>query len=366
MMNKEDAPTPDEAEERLAAAMKEAEVEGHAEQCDLLKEEKEVDSSEEDGWTYVLGHDKLKKKVLTKGDGERPVNGQMVTIKCAGHLPDGKAVDQHDNLRFTLGDGDVIQAFDLCVALADEHETFELFTAAQYAYGAFGKPDSGIPPNSDIIYEIAVLKVEPAIDYASLSVSDRVELADSKRERGNELYLRCDHSAAINSYTKALKIVDSSTESRREDATELQKLIDMRVKCYNNMTAAQLKVEAFDAAIKSADEVLRIQPENVKALFRKGKCLAAKGEVTSAISCLKKALKLEPDSKIIHSELSRLTTKFRAEEQSQKAMYQRMLGTDKKPFIPEKQGSSSNTWLYAGIAGAVAVVSAAVAYKAAL
>jgi hypothetical protein len=32
-----------------------------------------------------------------------------------------------------------------------------------------------------------------------------------------------------------------------------------------------LQVDAFDAAIKSADEVLRIQSENVKALFRKGK-----------------------------------------------------------------------------------------------
>jgi FK506-binding protein 8 len=32
-----------------------------------------------------------------------------------------------------------------------------------------------------------------------------------------------------------------------------------------------LQVEAWDAAIKSCDEVLKTQPENVKALFRKGK-----------------------------------------------------------------------------------------------
>lgn len=52
---------------------------------------------------------------------------------------------------------------------------------------------------------------------------------------------------------------------------QLQELLEIRVKVYNNLAAAQMKIAAYDAALISVDNVLRCQPENVKALFRKGK-----------------------------------------------------------------------------------------------
>lgn len=35
-----------------------------------------------------------------------------------------------------------------------------------------------------------------------------------------------------------------------------------------------MKIAAYDTALVSVDNVLRCQPENVKALFRKGKVIA--------------------------------------------------------------------------------------------
>lgn len=45
----------------------------------------------------------------------------------------------------------------------------------------------------------------------------------------------------------------------------------MKVKCLNNMAAAQLKLDHYEAALRSCVSVLAHQPDNVKALFRKGK-----------------------------------------------------------------------------------------------
>ena len=59
-----------------------------------------------------------------------------------------------------------------------------------------------------------------------------------------------------------------------------------------------IQVEIYDAAIKSCNAVLSVQPNNVKALFRKGKCFAAMGDVNSAIAAMKKALHYESDSKV--------------------------------------------------------------------
>lgn len=52
-------------------------------------------------------------------------------------------------------------------------------------------------------------------------------------------------------------------------------LLDVKVKCLNNMAASQLKLDHYEAALKSCVSVLAHQPDNIKALFRMGKvCFA--------------------------------------------------------------------------------------------
>jgi len=45
------------------------------------------------------------------------------------------------------------------------------------------------------------------------------------------------------------------------------------VKCLNNMAACQLKLDHYNAALKSCVSALEHQPDNIKALFRMGKVL---------------------------------------------------------------------------------------------
>lgn len=52
---------------------------------------------------------------------------------------------------------------------------------------------------------------------------------------------------------------------------EEEEVRDYRVKCLNNLAAAQLKLEQFDKALHTSREVLALEPNNVKALFRVGK-----------------------------------------------------------------------------------------------
>ena len=109
----------------------------------------------------------------------------------------------------------------------------------------------------------------------------------------------------------------------------------MKVKCLNNLAASQLKLDHYEAALKSCNLVLEHQPGNIKALFRKGKVrpgtrqalpsllnsvterrtegqtsavllspylafqvLAQQGEYREAIPILKAALKQEPSNKV--------------------------------------------------------------------
>uniref|UniRef100_A0A8C6SRK0 peptidylprolyl isomerase n=2 Tax=Neogobius melanostomus TaxID=47308 RepID=A0A8C6SRK0_9GOBI len=298
-----------------------------------VKREKEqdenahTDQSPDEEWLDVLGNDQLKKKVLVPGQGQgsRPQKGQNVKINLKTSLKDGTLVVEESNLSFTLGDGDVIQALDLVVQLMELGEKALIFTDAKYAYGSQGSIDPEVPSNAELTLEAELLEAIDAPDLELLSPKEKIELADQKRERGNVHYQRGDYAFAVNSYSIALQITDSS--SKVDITTEEEnELVDVKVKCLNNMAAAQLKLDHYDAALKSCTSALAHQHDNVKALFRMGKVLALQGEYTEAIQTLRRALKLEPSNKTIHAELSKLVKKNSEQRGAEQAMYKKMLG----------------------------------------
>lgn len=65
-------------------------------------------------------------------------------------------------------------------------------------------------------------------------------------------------------------ISDPDKQTEVSDSA-LQDLLEDRLSVNNNMAAAQIKLELYDAALTSVQAVLRCQPNNVKALFRKAK-----------------------------------------------------------------------------------------------
>ncbi|XP_059197992.1 peptidyl-prolyl cis-trans isomerase FKBP8 [Centropristis striata] len=287
-------------------------------------------------WLDVLGNDQLKKKVLEAGEGRdsRPQKGQNVKIHLKTCLKDGTLVEEQSDLSFTLGDGDVIQALDLTVQLMDMREKALIQSDAKYAYGARGSLEPGVPPNAELSIEVELLEATDAPDLELLPPAEKIALASHKRERGNVHYQRGDYAFAVNSYSIALQITESSSKVDISPEEE-NELMDVRVKCLNNMAASQLKLDHYDAALKSCVSALEHQPDNIKALFRMGKVLALQGEYTEAIQTLRKALKLEPSNKTIHAELSKLVKKHSEQRGAEQAMYKKMLGN------PASSGNSS-------------------------
>ncbi|KAM7410145.1 hypothetical protein PAMA_001540 [Pampus argenteus] len=250
-------------------------------------------------WLDVLGNDQLKKKVLEAGKGRdsRPQKGQNVKINLKTYLKDRTLVEEQPEVSFTLGDGDVIQALDLTVQLMELGEKALIQTDAKYAYGARGSCKPEVPPDAELSLEVELLEATDAADLELLPPAEKIALASHKRERGNVHYQRGDYAFAVNSYSIALQITESSSKVDISPEEE-NELMDVKVKCLNNMAASQLKLDHFDAALKSCVSALAHQPENIKALFRMGKVLALQGEYTEAIQTLRKALKLEPSNKV--------------------------------------------------------------------
>jgi tetratricopeptide (TPR) repeat protein len=68
----------------------------------------------------------------------------------------------------------------------------------------------------------------------------------------------------------------------------------MLEKIYGNMSAAHLKLRNWDRAVQTADQCLKKNENNLKALFRKGKALGEQGFWEKAEPILQDCLKRNP------------------------------------------------------------------------
>lgn len=291
----------------------------------------------------ILGNGQLVKTVLLDGDQDlQPARGDLCKVSFKGRLENGRIVDEQTDLWVQVGDVEIVQGLDMSLPLMRVGEKAEVVVDPRFGYGSVGlevpqDPTKSIPPNAMIIYHLHLIDSKEEDDLENKSYSTRQIIGNRKRERGNFWYERNEFNLAIQLYRRALEYLDDTDRYVGEKPAEqemtndqLQELLEIRVKVYNNLAAAQMKISAFDAALISVDNVLRCQPENVKALFRKGKILEAKGDIKAAIPVLQKGAILDPESKAIQQLLSKCIMKQRREARNEKDLYQKMLGHTQK------------------------------------
>jgi FK506-binding protein 4/5 len=107
---------------------------------------------------------KVTKNIIKEGaDTETPANGDKVYLHYTGTLENGEVFDssreRNEPFSFTLGRGQVIKGWDLCVASMKKGEQCRLTLAPEFAYGEAGSPPK-IPPNSTLIFDMELLKWE--------------------------------------------------------------------------------------------------------------------------------------------------------------------------------------------------------------
>ncbi|XP_052437840.1 FKBP prolyl isomerase 16 [Carassius gibelio] len=306
-----------------------------------------------DDWKDIADNRLLRKKVLQASPENvlSPAWGQEVTLKMQGVLEDRTVVEKDCKLVFIIGEGDVNQALEECTISMTQGEIALLLADSQYTYGHLGRePD--IPAWAPLLYQLQLLDFREKPDPLSLPIPERIRIGNQKRERGNFYFQREEYSMAAQAYLMALDMLTTRTYDSQSCAAEEEEeeVNDYRVKCLNNLAAAQLKLGQFDEALHTSRDVLFLDPQNVKALFRKGKLLSDRGEYEEAMETLKKALKLEPSTKAIHAELSKLVKRQAGESETQswQAKPAQMFGENIAPSLtpPPKKKPFGISWKF--------------------
>ncbi|RCI05287.1 hypothetical protein CU098_007523 [Rhizopus stolonifer] len=123
------------------------------------------------------------------------------------------------------------------------------------------------------------------------------EIAQNFREQGNDCFRagRARYPDAIAYYTKAI-----DTECKDQSIIEA---------CLANRAACNLELQNYGRVLNDCSRCLKINPKNVKALYRSSKALLALDKLVEAIDCCNHALTIDPENKPIQDIKQKATTR---------------------------------------------------------
>lgn len=112
--------------------------------------------------------------------------------------------------------------------------------------------------NADI--DRMMSKVKPKFDAMERKRKSNLTPVEKFKEQGDASYKNANFEDAIGHYTKCLDLL----ESRRKSGS------DLALKAYANRAACYKQISNFDGVISDCTAVLEVDPENAKALIRRG------------------------------------------------------------------------------------------------
>ncbi|GFQ78593.1 sperm-associated antigen 1 [Trichonephila clavata] len=131
------------------------------------------------------------------------------------------------------------------------------------------------------------IEINRFIPTIGLTLDERERIADLERIKGNEAFKAQDYEEAVLYYTRSISALKTA-------------------KTLNNRAQTYLKLKNYFAAVVDCNEVISLEPSNVKALFRRGISHKEAEMYDLAIIDFEILLKLEPENKSAQDQLKQI------------------------------------------------------------
>jgi len=164
---------------------------------------------------------------------------------------------------------------------------------ADYAYGSESK--RGIPANSTLIFDAELLGFGPAKkERWEYTDEEKITEAQKYKEEGTVKFKQGDFSGACRCYQESVDMVEFVEEGK-----------SLVLSSNLNMAQAYLNLKDYASANEKAGKVLNEDPNNIKALYRRGVARNNLGLPDEAMVDLKAALALDPANANVKIELAK-------------------------------------------------------------
>jgi len=150
---------------------------------------------------------------------------------------------------------------------------------------------------------------------------------------GNFYYRRKDYLTSLQCYRGALRFLDIDNNPIGIPFQENQQAIfnDRYIQVENNVAQVNLHLNKYQDCLNAVENVLKHDPKNIKALFRKGKALFELGKYDQAIQPLKLIKQIQrgnsntsSDQEKINEMIQTCESKMANYQKNEKEIYRRM------------------------------------------
>ncbi|KAH9297279.1 hypothetical protein KI387_028961, partial [Taxus chinensis] len=250
----------------------------------------------------ITGNKKVIKKILKEGEGYgKPSDGTVVQIRYTAKLQDGtvfekKGFEGEDSFQFIIEEEQVISGLDKAVTTMKKGEVALITIYPEYGFGnvEVQRDLAVVPPNSILIYEVEMVSFTKEKKSWEMNTLEKIEAAKQKKEDGNNLFKIGKHQQAAKKYDKAANYVEHDDEFSAEEQKQSKAL---KVSCYLNNAACCLKLNDFKGTIKLCSKVLKLESQNIKALYRRAQAYMETEDLDLAELDIKKAQEIDPQNR---------------------------------------------------------------------
>jgi len=152
------------------------------------------------------------------------------------------------------------------------------------------------------------------------------------KEQGNEYFKAGDYKKAKVSYHSIFMYVHGFSEGSGKQsmpgqtttpvtAEQMASIRELKVAHFSNLAMCHLKLGNVDKARDNCTKALQIDPANVKALFRRGKCYSQLGALDEAKADLEQVLRHQPDNRDALREMQTLRGRFASHKKKEQKRF---------------------------------------------
>lgn len=236
-----------------------------------------------------------------------------------------------------LGSSDVCQALELSVRYLKVNECAIVSSHSKYAhpYGRKSQFGTDLPTNARCYFRVRVNNIMPYM--ADQSYSFRLNIAKQLKAIGNDYYInewigpkgefgKVNALRKYNASTEELMAMAKDLKEESEkDITLEREVCSLLVDCFNNISAVHYRDKEYTKSKEAAIEVIKLDPDNVKALIRAGKCALLTGCFEECLFTIQTVRDIDKDNKDLHKLQLDYREKMTSYRNKEKKMYENML-----------------------------------------
>ena len=138
-----------------------------------------------------------------------------------------------------------------------------------------------------------------------------IHRASQLKLQGNELIKQKDFKKALVSYHSSYMHLHGFPNNMHKPTDEQRdKIQKLKAEDFANIALCHLKLENYHKAVEYAEKATQIEPLNAKCLFRRGKALAALGQLDEAKADFDKVITIDVGNREAHSQLRAIKTRL--------------------------------------------------------